>query len=154
MIKRIAAATVWAPNGVSAKDWRYRGIFRVVLPGTTVLFFWFGIVGWVNGVSSVQAVAGSTYATGWSAGIAISSALWFMGTAFPKLWPVECVASIILIGLIVSYVALFVAAIFTTPSRSASAGLIFILFLLPTWRVGDIGFEAWQRGHPPHEGTR
>lgn len=145
MLARVGASTVWATGGVPRESWRFRGIFRFVLPASALLFCWFGVGGALNGVPSVQTAAGSAYATGWSTGIAVSSLLWFVGIAFPKLWVLEFAASAILIGLVFSYVALFVANI------TVSTALVIILILLPIWRIGDLGFEAWQRGHPPHE---
>lgn len=147
LLTRIAAASVWARNGVPAKDWRFRGVFRFVLPLTDVFFGYFGTVGWAKGVASVQAAAGHEYATWWSGGIALAAFAALIGVSFPRLWSVEIVAKVLLIGLVSSYVALFLARIVTDFHASASAGLVVILILLPIWRVGDLGYVAWQRGH-------
>lgn len=147
MLKRLWAATVWAPNGVPADAWRFRGIFRFVLPVTDLLFLYFGAVGWWNGVASVREAAGHTNAAWWSAGIVITAAAAFVGISFPKLWALELAAKIGLIGLVFGYVALYAARIVTDFHTSASAGLVMILILLPLWRVGDLGFVAWTRGH-------
>lgn len=146
-MKRILNATVWAPNGVSAADWRFRGIFRFVLPTTDLLFLWFGVVGWINGVGSVQAAAGNVWQTCWSAGIALSALVAFVGVAFPKLWAVELGAKIVLIALVTGYVALYLARGVTDPNVTALAGLIVILILLPVWRLADLGRVAWLRSH-------
>lgn len=145
-MKRIIAASVWAPNGVSAKDWRFRGIFRFVLPVTDLLFGWFGIVGWLNGVTSVKEAVGSDWQVGWSVLVAVSAFLAFVGVSFPKLWAVELVGKVALIGLVSAYVLVAVGNVFQ-PHTSATVGLVIILILLPIWRVGDLGFVAWQRGH-------
>jgi hypothetical protein len=146
MLKRIARASIWAPNGVSAKDWRFRGIFRFVLPVTDLLFLWFGIVGCLNGVRSLQEAVGAEWQAGWSVLVAISAFVALVGVSFPKLWVIEMVGKCVLIGLVSAYVLVAVGNILE-PHASATAGLVVILILLPIWRVGDLGFVAWQRGH-------
>jgi len=145
-MKRIFAASVWAPSGISAPDWRFRGIFRFVLPVTDLLFLWFGIVGCLNGVRSLQEAVGTEWQVGWSAGVALASFGALVGVSFPKLWGLELAAKCVLIGLVSAYVLVAVGNILE-PHASATAGLVVILILLPIWRVGDLGFVAWQRGH-------
>jgi hypothetical protein len=131
---------------VSAKDWRFRGIFRFVLPVTDLLFLWFGIVGCLNGVRSLQEAVGAEWQAGWSVLVAISAFVALVGVSFPKLWVIEMVGKCVLIGLVSAYVLVAVGNILE-PHASATAGLVVILILLPIWRVGDLGFVAWQRGH-------
>lgn len=146
-LARIAAASVWAPAGVPADAWRFRNLFRVVLPLTDLFFCYFGVVGAITGVGSVQATAGHTWTTWWAAGIALAAFAALVGVAFPRLWSVELVAKIALVALVSSYVVLHAAKIITDFRASASAGLVIILILLATWRVGDLGFVAWKNGH-------
>lgn len=146
-MKRLINSTVWARSGVSAADWRFRGIFRFVLPTTDLLFLWFGVVGWTNGVSSVQTAAGDQWQTWWSAGIAVSALLAFVGVSFPKLWAVELCGKIALVSLVSAYVALYVARSVTDPNITALAGLMLILILVPIWRLADLGRVAWLRSH-------
>jgi hypothetical protein len=83
---------------------------------------------------------------GWSAGVALAALGAFVGVAFPKLWGLELASKCVLIGLVSAYVLVAVGNILE-PHASATAGLVVILILLPIWRVGDLGFVAWQRGH-------
>lgn len=146
MFRRLWNASVWGPNGVAPEDWRYRGVYRWVLPLTDTFFFWFGIVGWFNGVNSVQAAASPEWQTYWSLGIAIAAVIAFFGVVFPRLWWVELIGKLPLIGLVAVYVVIFIAQGLTkTPNMLATAGLITILVLLPIWRAGDLGFVAWKR---------
>lgn len=141
------ARSVWGPNGVTADAWRFRGIFRVVLPLTDLFFAYFGVVGWLSGIGSVQHATGGHYAAWWAAAIAVSAVGALVGVSFPKLWGIEMAAKIVLVGLIAQYVILFIGRIITDFHTSASAGLVLILVLLPIWRIGDLGFVAWKRGH-------
>lgn len=147
MLKRLIAATVWARAGVPARDWRFRGIFRFVLPLTDLLFIWFGAVGWNNGVGSVEQAAGGAWQTWWSAGVTLAAVGCLLGVAFPLLWSLELGARIVLVGLVSGYIALTLSRGLEDPNITALAGLEVILILLPVWRIGDLGFVAWQRGH-------
>ena len=142
MLRRIARASVWARDGVRAEDWRFRGLFRFVLPATDVFFLWFGFVGWQNGIVSVQQEASPTWQTWWSAGIAVAALIALVGVAFPRLWWVELVGKIPLISLVSVYIFILFAR---GPLVAATGGLVCILILLPIWRVGDLGFTAWLR---------
>jgi len=144
---RLFRATVWAPEGVPLSAWRFRNIFRVVLPVTDLLFVWFGIVGWINGVGSVQDATGDRWQTWWSIGLAAFALLAFVGIVFPKLWGLELAAKLPLIGLVSVYVALFLIRGTTEPLVAATAGVIAILVLLPIWRVADLSLILgnWRR---------
>lgn len=146
-MKRILNATVWARNGVPADSWRFRGIFRWVLPLTDLLFLYFGLVGWANGIHTVSRATGHEYATWWSATIAVCAFAAFIGVSFPRLWALELVAKIGLVGLVFLFVVLSAARVLTDFHASATAGLVVILVLLPAWRAGDLGYVAWTRGH-------
>lgn len=138
--------SVWGRNGVPAEDWRYRGLYRWVLPLTDIFFFWFGVVGFWNGINTVEAAASQTWQEYWSLGIAIASAIAFIGVLFPKLWLVELIGKIPLVGLVSVYIAIFfMQGLTKTPNMLATAGLISILILLPIWRIGDMGFVTWKR---------
>lgn len=145
MLKRIARASVWAKGGIKPEHWRFRGIFRAVLPLTNVLFLWFGVVGVTRSVGSVADAAGSTWQSFWSAGIALSAFACLIGVSFPKLWAVEAFAKTVLIGHVSVYLALYLQRGSAEPTVTATAGLMVILILLPIWRLGDLGLEWAER---------
>lgn len=130
--------TVWHRRGVPPSAWRFRGIFRYVLPLTDLFFLWFGIVGWNNGVRSVIEATSVQWQTWWSLGIAVSAAGAFVGVALPRLWRIELASKVVLIGLVSAYIALFLLRGSEDPLVAATAGLIVILILLPIWRVLDL----------------
>jgi len=115
----------------------------VVLPLTDLFFAYFGIVGWAKGVTSVQNAAGHGYAAWWSLIIAVAALTALVGVVVSRLWWLELIAKIVLVGQLLAYVCLFIVRIFTDFSASASAGVVLILILLPAWRIGDLGLEWW-----------
>lgn len=139
--------TVWHRRGVPPSAWRFRGIFRYVLPLTDLLFLWFGVVGWNNGIRSVLEVTSIQWQTWWSLGIALSAAGAFVGVVLPSLWKLELVSKVFLVGLVSAYVALFLARGLEDPLVAATAGLIVILILLPMWRIADLSvtLRRWRK---------
>lgn len=144
-MRRVWNSTVWAPEGVRPEDWRYRGLYRVVLPLTDLLFMYFGVVGFHNGIASVQEAGGQAWQAWWSGGIALASFVALLGVVFPRMWRVEVVGKVALIGLVTYYVALFLARGLDDTNVTATAGLMVILVLLPAWRLVDLGFTAWRQ---------
>ncbi len=143
-LRRIAAASVWAPDGVSAHDWRFRGIFTWVLPLTDVFFMMFGLVGWWQGVGTVSETASPGWQEWWSLGIAGAATVALLGVSFPRLWWLELAGKIPLIGLVSVYIVVLFARGTVNPQVTATAGLIMILVLLPVWRVADLsGAVPW-----------
>jgi hypothetical protein len=120
-------------------------LFRVVLPLTDLLFMYFGVVGFHNGIGSVQEAGGQAWQAWWSGGIALSAVVAFFGVAFPALWRIEVVGKIALISLVTYYVALFLARGVDDTNVTATAGLMVILILLPIWRLADLGYTAWKQ---------
>lgn len=143
MLKRIARASVWARDGVPAEYWRFRGIFRFVLPLTDVFFLFFGAVAWNNGLTSVARAAGHEWQTWWSAGIALAALVALVGVSFPRLWVVELCGKVPLIGLVSVYLFVLLRNGIQDPQVLATSGLIVILILLPIWRIADLGYESW-----------
>ena len=141
MFKRLFAASIWASGNIRPEDWRFRGIFRVVLPVGNLIFLYFGVVGFARGVGSVTDATNTTYAAFWSGAIALASLACLVGVAFPKLGKLELGAKIVLIGLVASYVAVLTARSFEVPGSQATAGLMSALIVLPVWRVLALGFQ-------------
>lgn len=127
--------TVWGPHGLDSVPEEYRGIYQWVLPLTDLFFIWFGVVGVVNGVGTVAAAASPGWQAGWSAAIAVSAVLAGVGVAVPKLWRMELAGKLPLVGLVAVYLAVFAVRGWEDPLVLASAGLLCILILTPTWRL-------------------
>jgi hypothetical protein len=145
MFKRLFAASIWAPGNIRPDDWRFRGIFRYVLPGNNLIFLYFGVVGFINGVGSVTDATSAAYAAFWSASIAIVSLVCLIGVSFPKLGAVELAGKLVLIGLVALYVAVLAVRSLDVITSQATAGLLVMLVTLPIWRVLDLGVQLRKR---------
>jgi hypothetical protein len=156
-VKRFFRQTVWSREGVSARDWRHRNLYRIVLPYIDLMFIWFGVVGWANGIQTVQDAAGDSWQTGWSAMIAVCAVLALIGISFPHLWAFELAGKVPLIGLVCAYLAIFVARGIADPKVAATAGLFTALVAFPVWRVADISvhdLRPWAAKRRVRRGVR
>lgn len=151
MLKRIAKASVWAKGALPEQERKYWGLYRWCFPLVDALFFYFGVVGWHNGVASVQEAASVDWQTTWSAGVALCALFAFVGVVFPKLWPIELAAKLVLISLVSMYVAIHIQRGIDDPTITATAGLIVSLVIFPTWRLGDLAVEAVRWWKKPRE---
>lgn len=139
MFHRLVAASVWGRKGVSAQDWRFRGLVRWVLPLTDVFFAWFGFAGWWYGIATVTEAASSTWQENWSGALFIFAVIALIGVLFPRLWAMELFAKGPLVGLVSVYIVIFIVNGLTgKPLVLATAGVICILVLVPVWRIFDI----------------
>lgn len=143
VLSKVRSVTVYDESYLIGE--RARGLYRYALPIIDFLFLYFGAVGFVNGVGSVQEATSTTWQAYWSLGIAVSAALCWVGVTFPALWAVELGSKLVLVGLVAGYVGLFLFRGLHDPLVTATAGLIIILIVLPVWRVGDIsGNELYE----------
>lgn len=145
LLRRLFEASVWGPTGVSPEDWRFRGLFRWVLPLIDIAFIWFGLAGWYAGLNTVESATTQTWQEYWSLGIAFTAIIALVGVAFPRLWYIEAIGKAPMIGLVFVYLVLFLARTPTEPLLWATAGLYFTFSLLPLWRLGDLGYVWWTR---------
>lgn len=139
--------TVWSDKGIESDAWRMRGIVRYVLPLFDLALLWFGLAGVLYGIGSVRQATSLDWQTSWSGLIAASALVALIGVSFPKLWVAELFAKIVLTGLIVSYVLPLVVRHLTEPYALATTGLYLTFIFLPVWRIGDLGYVAWKKGH-------
>lgn len=146
-MRQLFNATVWASDGVPSDARRFRNIFRIVLPLTDALFIRFGVVGVRDGLHLVSDGDMHQYGLWWPVCLVLASLASLIGVVFPKLWSLELVGRICMVGLVAGYAAVGVANIFTDANQNALVGLIIILILLQAWRVGDLGLVAWEHGH-------
>lgn len=145
MFKKLWEQTVWAPGGVPQEDYRFRGLFRWVLPLLDLAFIYFGVAGWWAGIATVAQATTHTWQEYWSAGIAVAAFVALVGVAFPRLWWVEVAGKAPMVGLVFVYLVLFLSRSTTDPLLWATAGLYFTFALLPIWRLGDLGYVWWKR---------
>lgn len=145
-VQRLLRLTVWAPGAIAPEDHRIRYLLRVFLPLTDLGYIYFGIVGAINGLESVQRITSPLWQTGWSSLLALSGLVALVGVAFPRLVTLELIGKAFMIGGISTYLGITVSRGATEANVSAVAGLLFGLVYLPMWRIGDLGVRKARQG--------
>lgn len=145
-LKRIVRASVWAVDGVTPSEWRYRGLLRFVLPLSDALILWFAVDGFfASNIDTISDHVGGNYAHWWALTLAIGALFALVGLSFPRLWAFELVGRIAYVALICGYLGVEFASVVHDPHTAAQTSLGLALVLLPGWRVGDLGYIWWQR---------
>lgn len=145
-VQRLLLATVWAPGALREEDQRIRHLLRVFLPLTDLGYIYFGVVGAVNGLASVERATSGQWQRGWSIVLAVSGLMALIGVAFPRLVSLEMVGKALMIGGISTYLSIMVIRGASEANVTAIAGLLFGLVYLPMWRIGDLGTRKAKDG--------
>lgn len=143
--QRILRGTVWEPGALDDTPPEYRSIFRFWLPLVDIIFMWFGFVGVVNGIESVQRALTPAGQMTWSAVIGLSATAALVGISRPTWWLIELTGKTILIGFASFYVALWAGRGLADPGITATAGVYLLFIFLPMWRAVNLGSQVWQR---------
>lgn len=103
MIRRLWAASIWAPGVVPLGD-SWRNAKRLWLPLFDLIMIAAGIHAIVFGSRLLDRLYGPATDT-IGAVFAVIAAACLTGVAFPRLWPVEIVGKIILVSMLAGYIA-------------------------------------------------
>ncbi|PYY63604.1 hypothetical protein DEJ30_11870 [Curtobacterium sp. MCPF17_003] len=141
LIKRLAAASIWGPNGVDPSDDRVRWLLRVGLPAFDVFAIAFGIFGYLGGIPALRDSFGEGYAQSFGLMLSATALVCLCGIAFPALlWRIEFWGKCFLLGLLLLYSgSVFLAgAVGGDIGRSGVGWAILAMAVVPSWRVSDI----------------
>jgi RsiW-degrading membrane proteinase PrsW (M82 family) len=144
---RLRGHTIWATGAIPIEEWKYRNLMRVWLPFSDLIAVVAGINATLYGSRLLNRVLGEhlTDAVGlFFAGVALAS---FVGVAIPKLYKLEAVATLVLVGLVVAYMG----AILFFPSEPSEPPNWFIVTMLgyglplACFRLNLIGEDVKER---------
>jgi hypothetical protein len=144
LIKRLAAASIWAPGAIPASEAKYAvPLKRYVIPAVDLIFVGGGVFAITNGIPSFeQLVPVAAYA--FSLVFIAVALICLIGISFPALWALEVFGKCGLIMFCGTYaVALFIRGVpFTATFFIALA--VFLAYRL--WILGDEEGERRDRG--------
>lgn len=146
MIRRLWAASVWAP-GVVPEDDPWRTAKRVWLPLFDVLMMWAGINAVVYGSLLLDRLYGDATDLIGSVFTLVAFAC-LTGVVWPRMWPVEMIGKIMLVSMIVGYV--FGIILSPSPEQIAAkeapnwfiVSMILGLTVLPITRLDSL-IDEW-----------
>lgn len=154
-MRQLLAHSIWARDAIPLTEWKYRNLKRVWLPLYDVLAVWAGINALAYGSRLLNRVLGTHAVDAVGAGFAVVAFVCLLGIAFPRLWLVEIIGKLVMVGMIIAYMA----AIILYPSMPAEAPNWFIVAMLAfglplaCFRLSMLGEEWKDRRAGPEEGA-
>lgn len=141
----LRAASIWHPDAINPDEWKYRNLKRVWLPTYDLLAVLAGIVAALQGSPLLNRLFSAALVDTFGVALAVVAAVCLAGVAFPRLWVVEIVGKVILVGLVAAYAATIL--IFpTSPTPNHFVVLILAFSLpLPLFRLNLLGEEHKER---------
>lgn len=142
IINRLWESTVWYPTAIDPNEWESRSLRRFWLPLFDIVLIAAGIWAFAFGSPILHALFEESIIDVAGLSLSFSALICLIGVIIPRLWPVELMGKIILLGLLGGY-TFAVAAFRLNPDPSAG----FICFILvaamifPTYRLNLIGEE-------------
>lgn len=141
----IISHSVWATGAIPPEEWKYRNLKRVVFPGIDLVLTAAGLTAFTRGIPAITEFYPVWVTTILASVLTTAGVVSFLGVSFPKLWPMELVGKVILLGILVIYFAsLFVLTFFANDDSRSFVMYIALGFIIPIgWRMGIAGVE-WQ----------
>ena len=145
MVHRLLAASIWAHDAIPPYEHKYRNLKRVWLPAYDVVAILAGVVATVQGSPLLNRLFTEPVVNCLGAGMSLVAVVCLIGVAFPKLWLVEFVGKILLVGIIAAYAAtIFLFASNPNPNDFIVLMLAFSL-PFPLSRLNLLGEEIKER---------
>lgn len=99
------STTVWHRSGIPTEDWEYRRLVRLWLPVYYAIAMYIGVVGMVFGSPLLNRLFTPFLTDLFTGAFTLVSAAALIGLAFPRLWKMEVVGTVLLAGLVAAYIA-------------------------------------------------
>lgn len=104
-LRRLYAASIWHPGAIPKPEYKYRNLKRVYLPAYDLIVVYIGIMGALFGSELLNRIFHPELVDAFSIIFSVVGIVCFLGIAFPRLWAVEMVSKIVLLGMLGGYVA-------------------------------------------------
>ena len=151
-MRRLFAASIWARGAIPPDEWKYRWLKRLWLPIYDLFATAAGICAVVFGSRLLNRLLDGAMLD--AVGIVFTGIAFvcLLGVAFPRLWLVEIVGKVILVGMIGAYMSAIV--LYPTVPNEAPNWFVFAMlgFGLPLamFRLSLLG-EEWKERHAEQE---
>jgi len=143
-LRRVWAASIWAPDAIPADEYKFRNLKRVMFPVIDVLFVLGGLSAAAYGVPAISEFFTNETVDLYAYTLSTVAFVCFLGVAFPRLWPLEVMAKSALLGLNALY---FTALFILTAVGEGNRGFVVIIAAVAMcpiiWRINVLGSE-WQ----------
>lgn len=104
MFRRLWRASIWSTDAIPADEWKYRNLKRVWLPLYDLIAVFAGVQAILFGSTILNRLFPPTLVDVLGAVMTVVATVCFAGVSFPRLWAVEIVGKVMLVGLVAGYV--------------------------------------------------
>lgn len=104
MLKKLFAASIWAPGSIAVDEWKYRNLKRVWLPLYDLIAIYAGIQAILYGSTILNRLFAPYVVDLLGVAMTVVATVCLAGVAFPRLWAVEMVGKTLLVALVAGYV--------------------------------------------------
>ena len=104
-MRRLLAASIWAPGAIPPDEWKYRNLKRVWLPLYDVIAIVAGFFAFDQGSNLLNRLFEPWLVDTFGITMMVVATVCLAGVAFPSLWAVEMVGKVLLLGMVVTYIA-------------------------------------------------
>lgn len=152
-MRRLYAVSIWYPGAIPPLDVKYAMQKRVLWPLVDVFYIWIGVVAGLYGAPSINAVFGMATSRALCFTFALVSFAALLGIAFPRLWYLESIAKVILVGAHVALIASLGSAAFELDalSRLYLIGFVAVSMAHILFRLHILRDERLEREAPSPE---
>lgn len=96
--------TIWHPDAIPLDEWKYRNLKRVWLPVYDAIAIAAGVQAIIFGSTLLNRMFPPEIVDAFGIAMVLIATVCLFGVVFPRLWRVEIVGKVLLVGLIAGYV--------------------------------------------------
>ncbi len=145
MIRRLWAASIWAPGAIPPDEHKYRNMKRVWLPLYDLIAVFCGVQAFLSGSPLLNILLPADLTAVLGVMMAAAALVCLAGVAFPRLWLVEIVGKIILVAMISAYVATIMLLSPNAGSNLFVVGMLTFGLPLAFFQLNLLGEELKER---------
>ena len=133
--------SIWHPNAIPPDEWKFRNLKRVWLPVYDLIAMWAGMQAVTFGSSILNRLFTPTLVDILGGALVAVAGVCLAGVIFPRLWLVEIVGKLLLVGLIAGYIT--VILLFSENPNLFVVGMLSFGLPLAFFRLSLLG-EEWK----------
>ncbi len=104
MIRRLWRASIWHPDAIPPDEWKFRNLKRVWLPLYDAIAIFAGVQAVLFGSTILNRLFPPSLVDLLGVVLTVVATVCLAGVAFPRLWVVEIIGKVLLVGLVAGYV--------------------------------------------------
>lgn len=144
-MRRLWAASIWAPGAIPPGEHKYRNLKRVWLPLYDLIAVFCGVQAYLSGSPVLNTLFPGDLIDVLGVMMATAALVCLAGVAFPRLWMVEIVGKTVLVGMISAYVATILLLSQNAGSNLFVVGMLTFGLPFAFFRLSLLGEELKER---------